>query len=245
VFGISLPELILVALIGVVLLGPERMPRVARQIGRWSARMRSAATSLTEAITQDEDFAAAREGWNQAKNSVNQALGQVKQTQSSLDTALEPQKLAKIVQDDDISQLSAPPETPAPQTPASPGAETPLPDPQLPPAEKSSSVMMQQLDAIFRANTGQRRVRLQGATLLPGPIARQTTRKRVTLPNPLPSAPHAASALPPSRTSLPHTRSRRLPPPREQTAAMHACPLKPHAPPHATRHVSLACAKLP
>ena len=43
---ISLPELTLLFIIGLLVLGPERLPRVASQIGRWVGRARRTANQL-------------------------------------------------------------------------------------------------------------------------------------------------------------------------------------------------------
>lgn len=45
-FGSSASELILVFVIGLLILGPERLPRVAAQIGRWVAKARRTANQL-------------------------------------------------------------------------------------------------------------------------------------------------------------------------------------------------------
>ena len=39
-FGIGFQELVLLSLIGLVVLGPERLPRVANQIGGWLGQAR-------------------------------------------------------------------------------------------------------------------------------------------------------------------------------------------------------------
>jgi len=45
-FETGVSELILVFVIGLLILGPERLPRVAAQIGRWVAKARRAANQL-------------------------------------------------------------------------------------------------------------------------------------------------------------------------------------------------------
>jgi sec-independent protein translocase protein TatB len=44
--GIGLSELILLFVIGLLILGPDRLPRVASQIGRWVGRARRTANQL-------------------------------------------------------------------------------------------------------------------------------------------------------------------------------------------------------
>jgi sec-independent protein translocase protein TatB len=44
--SVSFPELFLLLVIGLLILGPERLPRVASQIGRWVGRARRTASQL-------------------------------------------------------------------------------------------------------------------------------------------------------------------------------------------------------
>lgn len=45
-FDVGFSELVLLFIIGLLILGPERLPRVAAQLGRWVARARRTATQL-------------------------------------------------------------------------------------------------------------------------------------------------------------------------------------------------------
>lgn len=44
--GVALSEVLLLFVIGLLILGPERLPRVASQIGRWVGRARRTANQL-------------------------------------------------------------------------------------------------------------------------------------------------------------------------------------------------------
>ncbi|MGB2058274.1 MAG: Sec-independent protein translocase protein TatB [Alcanivorax sp.] len=57
-FDIGFAELTLIFIIGLVVLGPERLPKVARTLGQWVGRARSTFNHLKnelerEAVTQD------------------------------------------------------------------------------------------------------------------------------------------------------------------------------------------------
>jgi len=49
-FDIGFWELVILFGLGLMILGPERMPRVAAQLGRWAGQARSMARNLTRQI---------------------------------------------------------------------------------------------------------------------------------------------------------------------------------------------------
>ena len=52
-FDVGFWELVLIFGVGLLILGPERMPRVASQIGRWIGRARRTASSLRRQLEQE------------------------------------------------------------------------------------------------------------------------------------------------------------------------------------------------
>ncbi len=52
-FDVGFWELLLIFGVGLMILGPERMPRVASQIGRWIGRARRTASSLRRQLEQE------------------------------------------------------------------------------------------------------------------------------------------------------------------------------------------------
>jgi sec-independent protein translocase protein TatB len=52
-FGVGSGELLLVFVIGLIVLGPERLPKVAAQVGRWVARARRMANQLRYQLEQE------------------------------------------------------------------------------------------------------------------------------------------------------------------------------------------------
>jgi len=52
-FEVSFPEFVLVAVIGLLVLGPQRLPKVAAEIGKWVGRARRTATQLRRQLERE------------------------------------------------------------------------------------------------------------------------------------------------------------------------------------------------
>jgi sec-independent protein translocase protein TatA len=52
-FGIGLPELLLIMMLALLVLGPQRLPEAARMIGRAYAQLRRASEEFQRTIRQD------------------------------------------------------------------------------------------------------------------------------------------------------------------------------------------------
>jgi Tat protein translocase TatB subunit len=60
-FGIGMPELMVIFVIGLVVLGPKRLPELARSLGRSLAEFRRASNDMRRefmSVTEDADLAA-------------------------------------------------------------------------------------------------------------------------------------------------------------------------------------------
>jgi Tat protein translocase TatB subunit len=52
-FDVGFPELVLVFVIGLLVLGPQRLPKVASEIGKWVGRARRTATQLRRQLERE------------------------------------------------------------------------------------------------------------------------------------------------------------------------------------------------
>src|SRR5688572_27040675 len=52
-FDVSFPEFLVCAVIGLLVLGPQRLPKVAAEIGKWVGRARRTATQLRRQLERE------------------------------------------------------------------------------------------------------------------------------------------------------------------------------------------------
>ena len=56
-FGIGLPELIIIMVIALIVIGPSKLPDLARALGKGMAEFRKATQEIKESLDLDEDIA--------------------------------------------------------------------------------------------------------------------------------------------------------------------------------------------
>lgn len=56
-FDVGFWELLLIGTLGLMVLGPERLPRVARKLGRWTGQARAMARSLRTQLESEMELA--------------------------------------------------------------------------------------------------------------------------------------------------------------------------------------------
>ena len=54
-FGIGLPELILIMAVALIVVGPEKLPELAKALGRGIVELKKAASSLKESLEEEDD----------------------------------------------------------------------------------------------------------------------------------------------------------------------------------------------
>ena len=77
-FDIGFWELVLLFGIGLMVLGPERMPKVASQLGRWAGQARNMARHLTNQIQDEID--PIKSSVNSIHSSVNESVKEMDET---------------------------------------------------------------------------------------------------------------------------------------------------------------------
>ena len=54
-FGIGLPELILIMAVALIVVGPEKLPELARSLGKGIVELKKAASSLKESLNENDE----------------------------------------------------------------------------------------------------------------------------------------------------------------------------------------------
>jgi sec-independent protein translocase protein TatB len=119
---VGFSEILLTSAIALIVLGPERLPKVARQVGNWVGRARAMARHLSEQL--EREVSSAEDLAKQAKSSIsnlsatsNSAAAPTTSAPSAFDTAYTP----------NIPQPAVAPPSPIelPATTPPPGAYSP------------------------------------------------------------------------------------------------------------------------
>jgi sec-independent protein translocase protein TatB len=146
-FGIDSPELLVIAIVALVVIGPKELPGLLRTWGRWMAQMRGMASEfrghVDEMIRQTElddvkkQLTGASDGLDlksldptqQIKQHIQEGMAEgekaFNEAKSTFDNPLaEPESAPQIAAEPTATAESATAETP-PAEPAAPAAETP------------------------------------------------------------------------------------------------------------------------
>ena len=71
--NIGLPEFMLLAIIAIIFIGPERLPLVARWLGKQTARVRRAWRDIQTDMSEDDDFRAIKEAGQDLHREIKSA----------------------------------------------------------------------------------------------------------------------------------------------------------------------------
>jgi len=105
-FGIGFPELLLIMVIALIVVGPDKLPDIARALGRGYAEFKRATNELKETLDQDETV---RELKNEFQSAHRQIHNQLTFSQESSDFRPSVNPVAKSMGDNvDTSTSSTP-----------------------------------------------------------------------------------------------------------------------------------------
>ena len=73
-FGIGMPELIIILVIALVVIGPSKLPDLAKALGKGMREFKKATEEIKESLDLDEDFEDVRKGLVDTVSGLNEPL---------------------------------------------------------------------------------------------------------------------------------------------------------------------------
>jgi Tat protein translocase TatB subunit len=73
-FGIGMPELILIAVVALIVLGPKKLPDLAKSMGRAVREFKKATSELKESLQVDSEFSEVKKAFTEFESDVNKTI---------------------------------------------------------------------------------------------------------------------------------------------------------------------------
>jgi TatA/E family protein of Tat protein translocase len=106
-FGMGMPEILLILAIALIVLGPKKLPEIAKSLGRGIAEFKRATSDFKQSMEVDNDFKEAKEALHEIKTDVEQSvrntMAQGAATVSDENDAA-PEKAAQHVSEKDVEK---------------------------------------------------------------------------------------------------------------------------------------------
>jgi len=81
-FGIGMPELIIILVIALVVIGPKKLPDLAKSLGKGLSEFKKATSEIKEGLNLDEDIKGAREDLVDAVSGLDEPADSKKRRRS-------------------------------------------------------------------------------------------------------------------------------------------------------------------
>ncbi len=75
-FGIGLPEMILILALALIVVGPDKLPELARSVAKGVLELKKTVSTLKEDLTEDNPFDAIKPELEEAADSIKKHLGE-------------------------------------------------------------------------------------------------------------------------------------------------------------------------
>lgn len=130
-FDIGFSELLLIAIVALVVLGPERLPKAARFAGLWVRRARAQWDSVKQELERELEAEELKRNLQGVQASLREAESQLRQGQQQVQAQGESLH-EEVARDIDIRTSAPPPPAEAPLAPAEPADVAPPAEPAPP-----------------------------------------------------------------------------------------------------------------
>jgi sec-independent protein translocase protein TatB len=130
-FDISFSELALCFIVALVVLGPERLPKVARMVGRWSGQARAYMRNLSTELERETSVADIKRQFQEAQQALLESKAALEQSTRALTDEvkqrIQPPGDAEAAA---VAATTAVPTEPPPAEPAPNATQAPRPPPE-------------------------------------------------------------------------------------------------------------------
>jgi TatA/E family protein of Tat protein translocase len=75
-FGVGMPEMIVILAIALIVLGPKKLPEIAKSLGRGIAEFKKATQDFKQSIDTDKDLKQAKETLQDIKGNIQESVRQ-------------------------------------------------------------------------------------------------------------------------------------------------------------------------
>ena len=122
-FGIGMPELLLLLAIALIVVGPKKLPELAKALGRGFAEFKKATNELKESLETNTDFSDLRKSFDDIQETAIDATlpstpmeeSATEESETADQDLHDEAELADSNSEDTEEQETAPPSTPAPE----------------------------------------------------------------------------------------------------------------------------------
>ncbi|MEA3428316.1 MAG: Sec-independent protein translocase protein TatB [Thermodesulfobacteriota bacterium] len=73
-FGIGMPEMILIAAVALIVLGPKKLPELAKSLGRAVREFKKATSELKESIDVDNELTDVKKTFDEMNDNIREAV---------------------------------------------------------------------------------------------------------------------------------------------------------------------------
>jgi sec-independent protein translocase protein TatB len=129
-FDLGFWEIVLVLVVALLVVGPERLPGLARQVGLWVGKAKRFVSSVRSDIERELEAEELKKILNKQQDQIQELKGMISETQAEVRSELtETEQLATVIEEQLESRHAEPASQPPPKG-ARPTAVSPQDDPQ-------------------------------------------------------------------------------------------------------------------
>jgi TatA/E family protein of Tat protein translocase len=107
-FGIGMPELLIILAVALIVIGPKKLPDMARALGKGMAEFKRATQDLKESINIDDDIKEMKEELNDAVSGTDGYGTGVEPEEKSAPPEEQPERPSPELQDEPSTQQLSP-----------------------------------------------------------------------------------------------------------------------------------------